>query len=546
MRPIGIVDGAPAYNPGNYTQLSPGNFDTGEAQMGGQIVLHNVSPYDLLVWFDDQVQAQYTLHAWQPRQWNFCGVQRRQIYFYPAFTPPADMINNAPASYLWGESYQTGEDVPQFFPADARINAVGNTISTKGTSNVLNNDGNTPATQFIESTPSDQASSSISDNNDGSGFRKILSANVLRTVWNIIRGDSGATKAQIQFGDSGDNSITTYYGTWAGSMVPSADNIGQQLSATDTGASPTNKPALKTNQTAGSTYDFYIMVWDGATPHTSLIVDHTGLRYSDAAGLGPGTIPVGVVIPAAQVGVAQPDVMNLSDALNITLSSLKNAFIAYLPSAPVSDQNVFSAKVTGDGPNRLNQYIGASGYGGFSAGPGGSTNATAHLDSVAKGWSARENFAFLANNGIWLAGYAIDTVPPNSTAYLGSGHIIGTETDVSLVSVGQALSSIADWTNGYVLKINNYYDGTNDRFIAAKSALQIIFKTDQAVAGPSIQWRWNNGTPVAGGVITWYATQGIPFFDVYGTIDQGQRIWKGSGDPASGGRVVEGDLWVPA
>lgn len=468
MRPIGIVDGAPAYNPGNYTQLSPGNFDTGEAQMGGAVVLNNVSPYDLLVWFDDQIQSQYTLHAWQPRIWDFCGKQRKVINFYPAFTPPPGVVNNAPASYLWGESYAKGEPVPTFYPADARINTVGNVVATSGSSNTLQNDGNAPGTQVIEMTPSDQASSSVQEYNDASGFHKILSAGVLRTVWNFIRGNSGTGKATLTIGDSVDTSILTVYATLGpGSVVP----VGV---------------------------------------------------------IAAGTLPAGVLIPGSQVSSAVNQALQIMESGSAGIGGHWDSTnrIAHLRQAGFSG----NVAVAIDGYNSTGGI--------FTEGLLVDANG---LVSIPAGMGSA--IAFPNADGAWFGGYAAGTVPTSNTAYLAAG-AQGTESDLELVSVGQALSSIADWTNGYVLKINNYYDGTNDRFIAAKSALQIIFKTDQAVTGPSIQWRWNSGTPVAGGIITWYATQGIPFFDVFGTIDQGQRIWKGSSDPASSGRVVEGDLWI--
>jgi len=93
----------------------------------------------------------------------------------------------------------------------------------------LTNDGNAAGTLVYETTPSDQASSSSSLKNDASGFLKVLSANVLRTIWNVVRGNSGAGKAAITFGDSGDATITTLYGSVLGAQPAT-------LGATTTGA----------------------------------------------------------------------------------------------------------------------------------------------------------------------------------------------------------------------------------------------------------------------------------------------------------------------
>lgn len=313
MKPIGLVNGVPAFNPGNYSAANPGSFDTGEAQMGGLVYLSNVSCFDLIIWFDDQIAQQYTLHAWQPRLWNLEGKQRKTVNFYPAFTPPPGVINNAPASYIWGESYMVGEPFPMFFPADARINTVGNVVTTTGSSQTLQNDGNPPGTQVIETTPSDQASSSLAINNDGSGFWKVLSAGVLRTFFSILRGNATTGKAILQLGATADVTILTIYGTLdSTSVVPvaclsgtipasqigsgypganvsgnvfQATNLNSTFSASDFGSGTVRQPTLFTNSTSGDTYDYYVQTFDGSAAHRVLLVDHTGLRYADAAGI---------------------------------------------------------------------------------------------------------------------------------------------------------------------------------------------------------------------------------------------------------------------
>lgn len=89
---------------------------------------------------------------------------------------------------------------------------VGGSVSTTSVQE-LKNDGNAPATTIIESTPSDQLSSSENWNNDASGLEQILSAGSLRTVRSNTRGDSGTGHAVVLFGDSADRNMSTYRGT---------------------------------------------------------------------------------------------------------------------------------------------------------------------------------------------------------------------------------------------------------------------------------------------------------------------------------------------
>lgn len=124
------------------------------------------------------------------------------------------IIPNAPVSLLLATVYAPGEIVPAVPTLGNSPIGVSGNVSTGGSggTSFIKNDANPPATSIIESTPSDQGSSSESWNNDASGFEQILSAGVLRTVRRNTRG-SATAKAAVQFGDAGDASITTLSGT---------------------------------------------------------------------------------------------------------------------------------------------------------------------------------------------------------------------------------------------------------------------------------------------------------------------------------------------
>lgn len=121
----------------------------------------------------------------------------------------------APLSVIAIDGYTPDENVGMRLPmAIPRLANVGNTVPVTGNAQVLFNDGQPPATLFVEATPLDQVSTSaVQWFNDGSMLLKILSAGAQRTAIQVIRGDFGTTAAQIIFGDPTDNTITILHGT---------------------------------------------------------------------------------------------------------------------------------------------------------------------------------------------------------------------------------------------------------------------------------------------------------------------------------------------
>lgn len=135
------------------------------------------------------------------------------------------IIPGAQVSVFKSVYYLPGEPMDDIFVLGNSPVGVGGAVSTSGSGGTtfIKNDGNVPATSIIEANVSDQATSSWAFNNDGSGFLQVLSANVLRKVLNLVRGNATSTKAVVTVGDSGDTSILTLYGTLgAGSVVPAA------------------------------------------------------------------------------------------------------------------------------------------------------------------------------------------------------------------------------------------------------------------------------------------------------------------------------------
>lgn len=169
---------------------------------------------------------------------NFRGSNRQIILPAGAWTKPLEILDqdsaidytvlyvlpNSPVAFLYTVLYYPDEKPLETAALGNSPIGISGNVSTSQVNSLIN-DGNAAPTQIIESTPSGQGNSSFNLNNDGSGFWQTLSAGILRKIINVVRGDSGTTKAQIIIGDSGDLTITTYYGQLAASVTIGAGQI---------------------------------------------------------------------------------------------------------------------------------------------------------------------------------------------------------------------------------------------------------------------------------------------------------------------------------
>ena len=167
--------------------------------------------------------------AGQWKSWTLDPAESGAI-FIPSYILPGAAVTSLILVY-----YKPNEIVPTpGVLGNSPVNIGGNVnVSTAA---ALKNDGNLPNTSIIEATPSDQNSSSINLGNDGSGIWKILSAGLLRSVVNVVRGNSGTGKASVTIGDSGDVTITTFYGTIGAGVGLPASQVTGTLAASQVGS----------------------------------------------------------------------------------------------------------------------------------------------------------------------------------------------------------------------------------------------------------------------------------------------------------------------
>lgn len=88
-----------------------------------------------------------------------------------------------------------------------------------------------------------------------------------------------------------------------------------------------------------------------------------------------------------------------------------------------------------------------------------------------------------------------------------------------------------------ILKFNNYYDGTNDRYTTTNFAAQLQL---DATGETGLRFR-TAASGTAGTVITWGAWKQVAVLDSAGGGAAGAKDWTGTTDP--GGSAGEGDVW---
>lgn len=144
------------------------------------------------------------------------------------------VLPNQPVSKLYVVLYWPDEKILRAIAlGNSPIGISGGVTTTAG--KTLQDDTDNPNTSFIEATPTDQSTSSWARNNDASGFEQVLSAGVLRKIIKVVRGNATTTKAAIDFGDSGDLSITTYHGVFDVGCIFPGNQVGGDIAANQIG-----------------------------------------------------------------------------------------------------------------------------------------------------------------------------------------------------------------------------------------------------------------------------------------------------------------------
>lgn len=234
----------------DWSQAQPSAAPTDpQGSRNPQLVLYNESGCGLNITFPEMGSSTF-IPAGGWRQFTLYGGITHATYEVEY------ALANAGVSKLVGVYYNAGEagTAPGIL-GNSPLN-VANTIQTAGGTNVKD-DTDPPGKSIIEATPTDQTASSWAMNNDASGFLQILSAGVLRKIFNFVRGNATTTKATVTLGDSGDPSILVLYGTatqaYATGLQSGAIPAGVTLAATQltAGALPAGVTLAPTQLSSG-------------------------------------------------------------------------------------------------------------------------------------------------------------------------------------------------------------------------------------------------------------------------------------------------------
>lgn len=254
-------------------RLDPGlganSFDTGPAARGGKVILHNLSPYDLILTFNYDLTRQAILAAWQPREFDFCGTFTNIISYDHLQAGTAALNPQAtPSTLVIGEAYAEGEPVPKSHPNYDRLSNVGNTTMPAQFTQSVSNTNNPSYSPFIDSTPAGWPQPAVDLTNDGSGNWVVFSNGLYRTFLSIIQG-TATSEAQVAIGDANDPAAFVFHGT--------ADN------ATQAGQAQTAVSAIQARQI--TCYDGglgtvrQVTEYEGATDPTTYATPNEGDRW---------------------------------------------------------------------------------------------------------------------------------------------------------------------------------------------------------------------------------------------------------------------------
>ena len=463
----------------------PGTFNTGVAARGGVIILHNLSPYELLITFNNDPTRSMPIFAWQQRKIDFCGKQTDTISYSTLFEQGG--TSNTPSSVIFGEAYAPGEPVPDSLPNYDRLSNVGNTVSTTGSSQSLNNTGNPPGTLVYSTEPNDQTVAAEQEYNDGSGTRQILSAGSQRSIWNFTRGSSTA-KASVVFGDTGDRSIFTFNGNAYSSTYMQNQGSGARMQSV--WDSTTRQTRYQPTGFGGDV----TQVIDGFTSTGSVYNEGVRVNPDGSVGLALNTVQINYAgnfsaipngaIPAAAVAAG---------AVGLGAFSFQGA-------SGSSD----AIRMHNDTDNTLFASLGYR----DSAQGGVGMYAYDNKNNAYIFYNATSNgIAF--NGVVYINEYKQITDASDGNTYMGYASDSGNTGEWGIFTNNKT-AVMQSTTNGVFLKWNNRFNGSVDYFVsAATNAWQVAL-------GPNgIQARVSTNAPAAGGAITWG-----PFFPLM-AVDYG-------------------------
>lgn len=204
--------------------------------------------------------------------------------------------------------YVRGKTYPMVLP---RLSNVGNSTGNAMTTSLIV-DGLAAGFVVVEATPSGASGSELKLTNEGAGV--LAGGHILLSNAGVMSSDgtgviTGSMVTNIPLVNLATGvlpagvTLPAAQVTGTVSDSTSAHNLSNLFQVDNTGSSGTTQIIrLKTNSTGTNHYSLHAVTYDLGTPNDVLMVDNTGVRYADLAGLqGSGNIPAGYLVPPAQV-----------------------------------------------------------------------------------------------------------------------------------------------------------------------------------------------------------------------------------------------------
>lgn len=176
-----------------------GNLITNLGQDAGVLLVLNDSAANVTLQFSDGSTRFLPAQSWR-------RVDLPAGNPVVAWTRQATLPFSVPVSQVYAESFTTGEEIPEVFPASL----VRGVIGSMSIASEVSNTGNSPGTPIVVSNSSPGAGS-WALNNDGSGTEHLLDAGNFVSVINLVNGTNIAA-ALAAFGTPTDLTMTTFNG----------------------------------------------------------------------------------------------------------------------------------------------------------------------------------------------------------------------------------------------------------------------------------------------------------------------------------------------
>lgn len=323
---------------------------TFSGQNGGKLSLWNESNVGLFVaWKDSGRDHQDYLPPWTAILINICSTSSLKFTWTQALILSS---GGPPASKVIVVQYLSYENVSTAFPIPlARQTNVGNALNLATSTSLLQNDGNAAGTQIIEATPSTDAGSAVTMDNDG--VTKLGNTANSRNAKLTVQGTSGTS--MVVDPTQGNDVVLSQTGKSVdilGQLIVTQNLVADALTFLDNNAIQTdgagrlelNQGAKQVSNGTSGTVSFYCPLWGSGLKVLVLVFNGFADNISAHTFALPSTISWGFWANG-NIGVGR--IQFQSGGVSQTLSQI----------SAIGSGNGSSVGVTNAGSNAIGQLV---------------------------------------------------------------------------------------------------------------------------------------------------------------------------------------------